>query len=214
MREYMLVADGSGPYTYHEAIIAARRRGVGISSNPSEELMVDAGYTKVIQVERPEGDVVTKRAVELREDGFYYRDWDVREFTEQELAQQFQQKKAQLQSDVNTLRDASMQKGTTYTFGEDAVGHVQLRDGDRANLAGLRLKAQELVGLEVTEPVMAFRVYENVTYPMTPAEVVAMTDHAFIKYNELLSQCWALKDQIDQAQSEEDLPEIPAELEF
>ena len=125
MRQYMLVADGSGPYSYQEAIIAARMRGIGMPSAPTEAQMVEAGYSKVVEVEPPQGDVVIEvNPVRNEEDGLWYQTYSVRDYTPQERQEIFDNAKSTLLNNLNQMLSNTLlagfrfklMDGTEYNF--------------------------------------------------------------------------------------------------
>jgi len=125
MRQYMLVADGSGPYSYQEAIVAARMRGIGMPSSPTEAQMVEAGYSKVVEVEAPVGDVVIEISpVRNEEDGLWYQTYSVRSYTPEERQDIFDNAKTERLNSLNQmLADAlsagfrfKLMDGTEYSF--------------------------------------------------------------------------------------------------
>jgi len=115
MRQYMLVADGSGPYGYTEAIQLARLRGLGMPTNPTEAIMIEAGYSKVVEVERPEGDVVVEiKPVQNEEDGLWYQTYSVRDYTPEERQDIFDNAKNTLLYDLDQLLANTLQAGFKF----------------------------------------------------------------------------------------------------
>jgi len=115
MRQYMLVADGSGPYGYTEAIQLARLRGIGMPPTPTEPQMIEAGYSKVVEVEAPQGDVVIEIApVRNEEDGLWYQTYSVRDYTPEERQDIFNNAKATRLNDLNQMLANTLQAGFKF----------------------------------------------------------------------------------------------------
>lgn len=70
-------------------------RNVSFSSTQEEEQMVPFGYYPVMDVEIPTGDVVTEAFPVKGEDGKWYRSYDVRKFTQEELSEKLRQAKSE-----------------------------------------------------------------------------------------------------------------------
>lgn len=73
--------------------------------------MAEVGYHAVYDVTMPEGDVVTEGSPELREDGFWYRTWNVRDFTEQEIADNLVREKEQRINEARMTLDNERSQG-------------------------------------------------------------------------------------------------------
>ena len=174
---------------------------------PTTEQLSDLGYEVVMDVEQPVGDVVIEGAPELI-DGVWYKTYTARPFNQQELDAQFNSAKQELYSKIVNKTNAMLKTGIEFDFGgEDGIQHIQLRDGDRANLAGLRIQADTRITNNNDSPFI-FRTLENNNIIMTPEEIVAMTDAALVGYYGILNEVWTLKDQVDNATNISELPTI------
>lgn len=170
------------------------------------------GYFAVASTERPisdEGHVVEVTPVLV--DGVWTQAWDIQPFSEEEIAAQFASLKGARLTDISSKVTAALAKGFPFTFSV-GVGHVQLRDGDRANLAGARVRAEAHVVAGEVDELMPFRDFENKTHWITPAEMVQLADGAYSAYLGFLAVGWGLKDLTEAALTAEDLPEVPTEL--
>ena len=175
-----------------------------------EAYLNSLGYFVVAEVTQPAGDVVTE-GDPVFANGVWSQGWNVRAFTTDETASQLASTKAALMSDINTKLAAALEKGFSFTF-SDVAGHVQLRDGDRGNIASARIRADALTAQGTTDPVMPFRDWENVTHMCTPAQIIQLSDAAYEAYLGFLGAGWALKDAVTKAATAADLPTIPAEI--
>ncbi|WP_413615747.1 DUF4376 domain-containing protein [Halomonas cupida] len=112
--------------------------------------------------------------------------------------------------EVEAAMEDELAKGMPYTMpnGKDDV--VQILTADRQNLLGLAIEARDLQAVGVTDAAQEFRAMSNMQYPMTPAEMIAMTDSALGHYRALLNKSWTLKDAIDAALATEDRNAIEA----
>lgn len=107
-------------------------------------------------------------------------------------------------AEVEAAMEAELAEGMPYTMpnGEDDV--VQMLTEDRQNLLGLAIEARDLQAVGVTDANQEFRAMSNIRYPMTPAEMIAMTDTALGHYKKLLQKSWSRKDAIAAALNAED----------
>lgn len=109
--------------------------------------------------------------------------------------------------DVATLKRAeiataladALAAGMAYTMPDGSEDTVQMLAEDRQNLLGLAMEAERLKASGVTDAAQEFRGLSNKRYPMTPDEVIAMTDAALSHYKALLQSSWDRKDAIDAA---------------
>lgn len=113
-------------------------------------------------------------------------------------------------AEVEAAMEAELAEGMPYTMpnGEDDV--VQMLTDDRQNLLGAGIEARDLKAVGITGPAQEFRARSNIRYPMTPAEMTALTDSALGHYRALLNKSWNLKDAIDTALATKDRNAIEA----
>lgn len=206
-----LINMETGAYPVYLTQVRKDHENKSFAENPTEEVVAELGYAYVWPKERPQADVVTEGAPTLI-NGKWTQQWLVRDFTEAEFLAHFQDRKQAVQDRVRALQAATLERGCLYTFPDNSQGRIQLRDGDRANLAGLRLRAEATKRREGTET-FGFRTYENVTkLGLSPDEIIVLSDIAFEKYMTILGICWHLKDQADVATTDAQLPAVPPNL--
>lgn len=172
------------------------------------EQLFDLGYACVEPTVKPEGQVVTEDTPLLTE-GRYVQRWQVAPYSAEQLRIQLVNAKEEHHARIQILVNNALVKGALYLFSDGIEQHIQLRDGDRANLAALRIKADSFHMAGVTEEVFAFRTYENITKYLTPQQMVEMTDVAMQTYLQILSTSWTWKDQTDSATTLSGLPKLP-----
>lgn len=210
----LLIHVESGTYPLTLSSLKSRHPSISFGASMSEEELAALGYAPVARVTRPEGDVVTEVAPVADGEGGYKQAYEVRAFNEQELAEQLANKKSMIAAQVNSVRESTLAKGAAIDFGGDAgVLHVQMRDGDRANLLGLKQGAERAFEGGVTDPVLPLRTEEDVTVMLTPEQMINVSWLVFDAYQEVMAASWAVKDAADAAQTADDLPEVPASFE-
>lgn len=95
--------------------------------------------------------------------------------------------------------------GMPYTMPGGTEDTVQMLAEDRQNLLGLAIEARDLKAAGETDPVQEFRAASNTRYPMTPDQIIALTDADLGHYKALLQQSWDRKDAIDAALADDTL---------
>jgi hypothetical protein len=191
--------------------IRRRLPDVSFGATPPIDDLADLGFAEVVLVGAiPEGDVVTEGAPKLV-DGVWQRTWVSRAYSDEELSARLTERKQQLSQAVMQLRDQDLQRGFEYTTEGVYPFHVQLRVEDRINLLALNLQGQQLVAAE-SDATIAFRGLENVTVQLTGAQMVDMTTAALHVFSSIYELSWELKDDIEQATTVADLPELPDTL--
>lgn len=106
---------------------------------------------------------------------------------------------ARKREEITASLSYSLSEGMPYTMPDGTEDTVQMLAEDRQNLLGLAMEAERLKAAGVTDAAQEFRGLSNKRYPMTPDEVIAMTDAALSHYKALLKQSWDRKDAIDAA---------------
>jgi len=157
------------------------------------------GYKVVHTIDKPNDDVVTELPP-IEQDGEYYQQWASRSYNEQELAQQLQAAKSTAQYYAKEAFEWTRERGAPYTFPDNSVQHIQLREVDITNLTGLGLK-----GDRQPDRNYFFRSYENTVNQLTGAQVHDLTNTAFEKFELLLREYWTIQGEIEAAQSQEAL---------
>lgn len=183
---------------------------VSFPENPTEDCLGDYGFAVVYPTVRPNGDVVTEGTPTLI-DGVYNQAWSVREYTPAELDVRLVELKRTMADQVLVLREKDLAGGFIYQKDEVTIFGVQLRPEDRMNLLILKGHAQFLLAANATDTTV-FRSTENVGYPLSPAELLAMCDAALVAGMSIYAVSWVLKDQIEAATTLAELPTIPATL--
>jgi len=186
--------------------------GASFAQEPDEEELAEKGFAVVHPTPRPEvGADVTDEGQPDLQDGKYVQTWLPRWFTPEEKATSLGAKKLELLNKLEELRGTTLYKGAPYPFPDGVTQHIQLRDGDRANLTGLGQKSERLLATNSNTP-MFFRTYENELRVLTPQQMYDMTDASMDLYMLILSQIWTLEGQIKAAASEAELPVLPEVL--
>lgn len=205
-----LLKVDTGEYPMYFQQVRLANPTVSFPESPDEDCLGEYGFAVVIPTPKPSGDVVVEGAPQLT-DGAYHQTWVAREFTPAELDIRLNDKKRALNEQVLALREKDLADGFIYELNAQTIFGVQLRPEDRVNLLLLKGQAQFLIAADSTDTTM-FRSTENVGYPLTPTELLAMCDAALVAGMKVYAASWALKDQIDAATSVATLPVIPATL--
>lgn len=106
---------------------------------------------------------------------------------------------AQKRREIEAGLANALTAGMSYTMPDGADDVVQMQAEDRQNLLGLAIEARDLQVAGETGAVQEFRAASNTRYPMTPDQIIALTDAALAHYKALLQQSWDRKDVIDAA---------------
>ena len=120
----------------------------------------------------------------------------------------FDELKERKRREIDEWRVMAEQRGMPWTFG-DIKDRVQVRnERDLTNINGQVSAALVLKGRGVTDPVLPFRAQSNITHNMTPDEMIEMglavgefTANQYMK-------AWALKAELDLAETVEELEAI------
>jgi hypothetical protein len=205
-----LLKVDTGEYPMYFQHVRQANPTVSFPETPDEDCIAEFGFAAVNPTTKPAGDVVTEGAPVLTA-GAYYQTWITRSFTALELEAQLNDKKRELADQVLAIREKDLADGFIYELTPETVFGVQLRPEDRVNLLLLKGQAQYLIANNLTMSTM-FRSTENIGYPLTPTELLAMCDAALVAGTQVYAASWALKDQIEAATTIAGLPTIPTTL--
>ena len=174
------------------------------------ELLNSLGVYVVELTEKPAGDVVTEDAPVLSDD-VWRQVWVVRSYTPEESQSSLEGYKAKHRLNIEAWYASQLAIGFPYLAPDGEIYHIQIRDKDKPNILGRYIKAKEAVdgNKDVT---FDFRVYENVSIFLTPAEMVDMCDQVETQASAAYRVSWNLKDQTRDATTFEGIPAIPDEL--
>lgn len=195
------------PFTFEK--IKDKDLHIEFDDNFSLEQLLELGYCLVEPTEKPVGDVVFEKHPVRAEDGTYKQVWDTRKFTAEELSVVLTARKDELLKSIGEIKVKSLARGTPVDFGDTyGVQHIQLRDGDRANILGLRIKAESILSNEVAAP-MGIRTYENVLVPLNADAMINLSWIILNSYEETMRTAWDLEDLVNAAENLAELPEVP-----
>lgn len=204
---FIEAASGDYPLTFQA--IKQRFPNSSFPSEPSYELMVSIGYFAVLPSARPDGDVVFEVQPVLREDGFYEQAFGVRPFTPEEIAAYLATQQTSKLSEVSILRASALAVGAPIDFGGVyGVQHIQLRDTDRVNILGLRIKANAMIAGSSTDTIKV-RTYENSSVPLTAQQVIDLSWKVLAAYESIMTKAWDFQDLIKAAETLAELPVLP-----
>lgn len=207
---FIEVATGNYPVSF-DMIRELKKTSVSFGPNPPVEDIQQFGFEPVADSAIPIGDVVSEGAPELI-GGVWTRTWIVRSFEQAEVAKRLEEAKDKLTDAITSIRETDLAYGMTFNFSDGTTGGVQMRSEDRTNLIGIRLEAYSYLQAGLPNAVIEFRSLENVTRQLHPQEVIDMTDACTAHTKLVYGASWALKDQIanattiDQLPAESDLP--------
>jgi hypothetical protein len=110
---------------------------------------------------------------------------------------------------VDQKRMSVERQGVSYTFPGQIVDVIQLRDQrDLGNVSGQATAALSLKLQGVTDPVFPFRAESNVTYNLTPDQMLEMAQTVNAHIASLYQIGWGLKQVIEAASSIEEIEGI------
>lgn len=197
-------------YPLYLSQVRAAFPNTSFPSEPLEEYINSLGYFVVEDAEKPESSTqMVEEGQPVFEDGVWKQTWVVRDFTTDEATAELATRKTRLLAEITDKTETALNTGYSFDFQDGkAAGHVQLRDGDRANLAGSRTFADALIKKGLSNN-MPFRDLENVTHMVPPEVIVELTDGAYMAYLSILNNSWTLKDQVTAAVDIASLPVVP-----
>lgn len=175
----------------------------------TEDTLATLGYAVILQ-RKPDGlgDYYEGTPVEIN--GQYYQNWILRIKTPEEEAAELRNAKNVNLATMDSFKNQALARGVPFNFGTVAApifGHIQVRDGDRANILGIVEQARRDPGTA-----QYLRTYENVLQSLDEQAVVKMSDAALQGYLAIMQGLWSMQGSIEAAGTINDMPIIPANL--
>lgn len=197
-------------YPVYLSQVKAENPDWSFPDTPLVEFINTLGYFVVEDADKPESTTqIVVEGTPVEDNGVWKQNWIVRDYTAEEEATELTLRKLRLNDDIAKKTSDALDIGFLFDFGDGKpAGHVQLRDGDRANVTGIRVRADAMIKAGNTDP-LPFRDYENVIHFTTPEKIVEMSDKAYVSYQQYLAIGWTLKDQVTVAEHLADLPTVP-----
>lgn len=200
--------DGEYPVSIRTAVSRSKEYALGDKIPVS--VLEQIGYAAVTPTVKPEvgeNQYVVEVAPALQS-GVYYEDYEVRTRTPEELDEILKSQKDEVLTSLKDLFDKGLRSGMPYDFGgQHGVQHIQLRDSDRINITGLKVRADDNPGGQ-----FGFRTFENNFVPMPSNEIEQMAAAAFDGFTDLISAKWLLESQINAATKTDEIPVLPTDL--
>ena len=130
-------------------------------------------------------------------------------FLEVESNKQFLFKRDLLLKNIPELKAKSLERGLAVDFGGlYGVQHIQMRDGDRANMLGMRIQAQMLIDSGLPN-MLGIRTYENVWVPLSPEDMLDLSWKILSGYVATMKLAWDFEDLVRAAMTLQELPDEP-----
>lgn len=173
--------------------------------------LIKYGFYLVRDSELPQTPVYAETLPVLNaETGYYERAYQIYSLGSSQYQEALDKKKSELSNEVLEVRNKVLALGKPYEFPNGEILNVQLRDGDRANILGLRQSADDTIEAGYpNEPAFEFRTYENKNIFINAVQMKALAAWAFNAYVAIMRSSWGVQNQILEAKTFEDLPEIP-----
>lgn len=200
------VSDKSYPYTLSN--IRGLYPLVSLPENITEEKINQLGFAKVYPTKKPEGELVVELPP-LLVGALYRQQWLSRDYTASELKIVLPKTKVKLANKIkNEITVERLNQGIPFDFGEPyGIQHIQVRDGDRANLVGLRVQA--IYAQKNNIPIhLDFRTFENINIPLDVDKIIEITNAAILGYYNLLNGIWTKLDITSKATTLKELPTV------
>jgi hypothetical protein len=188
--------------------LGKRHTTISFGTSVPVDYLTHLGYAVVESTPRING-IVVEEGVPVLVDGVYYQAWIVRDYSEQELNTQLEQKKAELLTTVQTKKSQALMVGQPFAY-EGKTYHLQLRSTDVAMITALMMDAQRRLDAG-DESKMLVRSYENECVMLSAANVKELTVEALTTVMEIHAKVWAFQSNVQKVKS---ISELPAALEY
>lgn len=169
------------------------------------EALFNAGYALVNPVDAPAGDVVTEGVPEKVGEE-YFQTWVVRDFTPEEAAQNFANKKADVLSSAGVLFNNALETGAAVEIaGVEGVQHFGLSEVQRTDYAAMKARATRTGATTL----LTLRSKEGVSVKLVPARMIVLCEALEDSFYDIQLAHYDLIDLIEAAENISELPTLP-----
>lgn len=164
------------------------------------------GYMPVYAGEYPtEGDVITEgKPAFNEEEGKWYRTWDIREFTEEEKAQNLINAKAEAISRAENVLGTDTYNGITYTYNDEPYG-VEINPEKLTILLCIKSLAKDAAD----DATFEFSFMDQKVLTLTKEEFLSMWNTVMSTYYEMNKRYWKFRDDVKLVTEITAIPEVP-----
>lgn len=189
---------------------------VGFPPSPQESSINNLGYAVVDRTAPPEqytGVLIEDPPIIDPEDGRYKQVWNTRPFTPEELAEMLATARGDCYNRLEEYRFSLYNGGVSFTDSDSETFSVHIHDQSVQALVVTATRA--LIEKDVVDPVPTYIVHDvNLdAFILGNADMLALYKLVSEKHDDAIAKVTALQQLIDNAQTIEDLPEIPPVVE-
>lgn len=187
-------------YPVYLSDFKAENTNVSTGAFVYEEGMAEFGYYPVIDVEIPQGDVVTEGRPQQGEDGVWYKTWIARDYTEEEIAENLRREKEQRTYSAKSNFENENMNG--------------LQSGDHLlslDYNSISLYHSIIVAAQYAEEgkIFSLMTQNNKVVELARDDMVVELETAISEYVGAYNNLCAYVKELNQVEKIEDLPEVP-----
>lgn len=187
-------------YPVYLSDFKAEYTNVSTGSFVYEEGMAEFGYYPVIDVDIPQGDVVTEGAPVQGEDGKWYKSWNSRDYTEEEIADNLRRQKEQL------IYSAKSNFENENMGGVEVDGSFYSVDSNSLSLYHSILSVAELAE---DDKLFSLLTYDNKVIEHLRLDVIELIEEIISVYVESYNNMGTFIKEVNIAKNMEELPSVP-----
>lgn len=202
---FPLIRVSDGKYPMYMPQVRASTTQTSFPMPIKAYMLEPFGYMPVYEGAYPEGDVVTEVAPHFNEEeGKWYKTWEVRDFTEEEIETNLRNKKEDLYNQADYVLTADIYNGISYSFG----GKDYIADVLPEKLTVL-LSIKSLAKDSAEDTTFDYSFKDRTVVTFTRAEFLDMWQTVMQSFYELNKKCWAFRATVEAVDKIENLPEVP-----
>lgn len=187
-------------YPVYLSDFKAENTNVSTGAFVYEEGMAEFGYYPVIDVEIPQGDVVTEGRPQQGEDGVWYKTWIARDYTEEEIAENLRREKEQRTYSAKSNFENENMNG--FQFGD----HLLSLDYNSISLYHSIIVAAQYAE---ENKIFSLMTQDNKVVELTRDDMIVELETAISEYVGAYNNLCDYVKELDQIEKIEDLPEVP-----
>lgn len=187
-------------YPVYLSDFKSEHTNVSTGSFVYEEGMAEFGYYPVIDVEVPKGDVVTEGSPIKGEDGKWYKTWESRPFTEEEIANNLLRQKEQLIHLAKSTFENENASGIQYGDHFYCIDH---------NCLFLYQSILSVAENSNDDKVFDLLTYDNQVVEHLKDDAISLVRGIMTTYIESYNKLCVFIKSVNEAKNAEDLPSAP-----
>jgi len=199
-------------YPYTLDMFRAEKTNTSLPQALSNRFLAKYNVYPVYDAAKPDYDTINQYVVKVDQPHFddtWKIGWEIKDKSAEQIAQELENYRIEFSKKIDAARNNAIYQTLEVAVNETTNIPVDIREDkpDIQNIAGLTQTATlSIINNDNTK--IDFRGADNITYSLTPSEIVILGKAVSQKYSNMYAQSWVFKDALQSAVSIEEINAI------